>query len=273
MKSIRFERWCSVAVGRIRFGPDRKEVYEELYAHMEDQYEELIDAGMTEGDAEAGVAASMGDPQETAYQLEMLYRPFWGYALRIARWCLLAAALLVLFTVPRYIRGLGINELSPGVNACYEGDREDEYGVDRLVYYAEPMVKARSDGYAFTVTRVAERRRFMKDNSEYDNDDFYIQVEVSALRPWGNYCDVLREFTAVDSLGNVYGAFNHTPTAPDSMKLSGNQYRTGIFTYTWSLWLWGYCSQEAEWIELRYQKSGRDLRLTIDLSDRRRAEA
>ena len=31
MKSIFFDRWCSAAVGRIHFVPDRWEVYEELY--------------------------------------------------------------------------------------------------------------------------------------------------------------------------------------------------------------------------------------------------
>ena len=60
MKSIRFERWCSVAVGRIRFKPDRKEVYEELYAHMEDQYEELTAAGLSEKEAEDALHSDPG---------------------------------------------------------------------------------------------------------------------------------------------------------------------------------------------------------------------
>ena len=82
MKSIFFDRWCSAAVGRIRFVPDRWEVYEELYAHMEDQYEELTAGGMGEKEAEAEVVSAMGDPEETARQLERIHRPFWGYGRR-----------------------------------------------------------------------------------------------------------------------------------------------------------------------------------------------
>ncbi len=34
---------------------------------------------------------------------------------------------------------------------------------------------------------------------------------------------------------------------------------------TWQLWLSGFCSQDADWIELRYDRSGRDVRLRVDL--------
>ena len=85
MGVLRFDRWCSLAVSGIRFKPDRKEIYEELYAHMEDQYEELTAAGFSEKEAEEVVAAAMGDPGETSRQLARIHRPFWGYALRAAR--------------------------------------------------------------------------------------------------------------------------------------------------------------------------------------------
>ncbi len=271
MKSIRFERWCSAAVGRIRFKPDRQEVYEELYAHMEDQYEELIDVGLSEGEAEAEVAAAMGDPEETAYQLEKLHRPFWGYALRAARWCLFAAVLLAFLILPRYIWELDRNDLSAQDNAYFGEDREDEYCVDKLVWYAEPRVRARSDGYTFTVTRVSQRRRVMKDGGGFAGDSFYLQVEVFSPWPWAETSWALREFTAVDSLGNVYGAFNRTQGGNETPILSGNPTRTGLLTCAWTLWLYGYQSQEAEWIELRYQRSGRDVRLPIDLRDRKGA--
>ena len=272
MGILRFERWCAIAVGRIRFKPDRKAVREELYAHMEDQMEELLAAGVPEGEAEREAAASMGDPQETAAWLEKVYRPFWGYALRVARWCLLVSAVLALFTLPGFFRELNIHDPGLQVNAYFGEDREDEYGIDRRTYYAEPGVRARSDGYTFTVTRVAERRRISKYEGVDDSEDFYIQVEVFDPWPWAEQSDILREFTAVDSLGNVYAAFNHSPARTDTPTLSGNPSRTGIFTCTWTLWLWGYHSREAEWIELRYQKSGRDIRLPIDLRGRKGAE-
>ena len=271
MKSIFFGRWCSAAVGRIRFVPDRRKVYEELYAHMEDQYEELTAGGMSEKEAEAEVVSAMGDPEETALQLERIHRPFWGYALRAARWCLIVSAILALFILPRYIRDLDIHDF-PETDAYFGEDQENAYGVNRRIYYAEPQVKARSDGYIFTVTQVAERSSYSEEYSEYNEDELYIRVEVRNCWPWTINSDVLREFIAVDSLGNTYSAFNHVRQQYDTPTLIGNYSRSGLFTYTWTLWLSGYQSQEAEWIELRYERSGRNVRLTIDLSDKKGAE-
>ncbi len=153
MKSIDFDRWCSAAVGRIRFVPDRWEVYEELYAHMEDQYEELTAAGLSEDEAVKEVTASMGDPEETARQLERIHRPFWGYALRAARWCLLIAAVLALLTVPGYIKGLEINDARFG-EGLFRETWDDGVGEFRLVWYAEPTVRGRCDGYTLSLIHI-----------------------------------------------------------------------------------------------------------------------
>ncbi len=64
---------------------------------------------------------------------------------------------------------------------------------------------------------------------------------------------------------NVYGAFNRTPHGGDTPLLSGNAYRTGLCTVTWILSLRNFRSQGAEWIELRYDQGGRDIRLCVDL--------
>ena len=156
MRILRFDRWCSLAVSGIRFKPDRKEIYEELYAHMEDQYEELTAAGLSEKEAEDEVAAAMGDPKETARQLERIHRPFWAFALRAARVCLVIAAVLALFTVPWYIKGLEINDTRFEDNLFRE-TWDDGDGEQRLIWYAEPTVSGRCDGYTFTVTRAAQR--------------------------------------------------------------------------------------------------------------------
>ena len=107
MGILRFESWCQNAVSDIRDRADRERVYGELYAHMEDQYEELLDAGFPEKDAENEVAEAMGDPGETALQLARIHRPFWGYALRAARW-------------GRFCRRTALPRLFPGRGA---GDR------------------------------------------------------------------------------------------------------------------------------------------------------
>ena len=275
MRSVYFDRWCSAAVGRIRFVPDRWEVYAELYAHMEDQYEELTAGGVSEKEAEKEVTAAMGDPEETARQLERIHRPFWGYALRAARWCLLIAAVLALLTVPRYIKGLELNDARFG-DGLFRETWDDGIGEFRLVWYAEPTVRGRCDGYTFTVTRAAQRSYVGWEDHTYDGDFLVIEVKVFNPRPWAEPCAAFGAFSAVDSLGNVY--LENDLASAEGIEsgvpyLSGVLGRTGLLTCTWDFTLNGSRSQEAEWIELRYRKSGRNLCLTVDLRDKREAGA
>ena len=262
-----------MATGRIRFAPDRREVYWELYAHMEDQYEELLAAGYTERDAEKEVTASMGDPAETAAQLERVHRPFWGYALRAARWCLLIAAALALLTVPRYIKKLEINGDARFEGWLFRETWADKDGENRLVWYVEPGVKARCDGYTFTATRAAARSYVGWEDHHLDGDFLVVEVKVFNPRPWAEPCGVMGAFTALDSLGNVYHDNDSWNAADGVPYLTGMQGRTGLLTWTWCFCFNGCQSLEAEWIELRYQKSGRDLRLPVDLREKKGAGA
>ena len=268
MISICFDRWCSLAVSGIRFKPDRKEIYEELYAHMEDQYEELTAAGLSKKEAEDEVAAAMGDPKETARQLECIHRPFWGFALRAARWCLVIAAVLALIFLPRYIREQNFRSAANG--DFFGGDLETEQSYNRKVWYDEPKAQDRSDGYTFTVTRAAERYY----GHELMREDFrrvlYLEIKVFNPRPWAKKCTAIREFCAVDSLGNMYPPANDTDRPP---YIKATCTRTGPFTDTWLMMIRDYRSQEANWIELRYDKAGRHLRLTLDLRGRKEAAA
>ena len=268
MKSIYFDRWCAQAVSGIRFKPDRWEVYEELYAHMEEQYEELTAAGLSEKEAEDEVAAAMGDPEETALQLERIHRSFWGYALRAARWCLIVSAILALFILPRYIRDLGINQ--PKNDEFFGEGLETEQGYNQRVWYAEPKAQDRSDGYTFTVSRLAERVYGYGNMYEEFRHTLVLEIKVFNPRPWADRCTACTEFCAVDSLGNVYPSSDYSYRPP---YLTTTRIRSGLFTDTWLMIFRDYRSQEANWLELRYDKSGRHLRLTLDLRGRKAASA
>ena len=268
MGVLRFVRWCSLAVGRIRFKPDRKEIYEELYAHMEDQYAELTAAGTGEKEAEKAVAEAMGDAMETARQLEQIYRPFWGYALRVARCCLVLALILALAILPGYIRQLGL--YTNPAEEFFGESLETEWSDNRRVWYAEPEARDKSDGYTFTVTRLAERSFGSKTVPEERRGVLYLEINVFNPRPWAEKCTAFRELCAVDSLGTVYESADYTDRKP---YLAANRTRRGLFTDTWVVILRDYVSQEAGWIELRYDKSGRHLRLTVDLGGRKEAAA
>lgn len=50
------------------------------------------------------------------------------------------------------------------------------------------------------------------------------------------------------------------------MAVIGNLTRKGPFSYTMELWLSNFRSEDADWIEIRYDREGRDIVLRIDLT-------
>ena len=270
MEHLSFARWCETAVSGIRFKPDRARVYDELYAHLLDSFDALTETGAEKDEAETRSLAAMGSPDAVAEQLAQIHRPFWGYVLRAARWLLVISAVLAIFTLPRFIRNLGINSIR---TFSFEEDYFEQREWDRdglhgeQVFYTEPMSRDFSDGYRFTLTRAAEWHETgtLPDGSRADDYGFYLTVEVFNLRPWMQPSEALREFYAVDSLGNRYEASNKSYYGCEP-SLAGNAVlRTGLCAVTWELWLSEYCSHGAEWIELRYDRSGRNVRLRVVL--------
>ena len=69
----------------------------------------------------------------------------------------------------------------------------------------------------------------------------------------------------MDSLGNRYKAANRSDNGTEGPHLRMSCHRSDFFTYTWEVQLDSCRSQEAEWIELRYDKAGRSVRLRADL--------
>ena len=270
MGILRFESWCHNAVSDIRDRADRERVYGELYAHMEDQYDELLAGGMAEAEAEKAVVAAMGSYVDTAAQLEKLYPPIWGRLLLAARLVLLLAFLMAVTTVPNYLRNLHDQLLPPPTDKVYFGEEgvplPDGYSQDQRTHYTEPMSRDYADGYRFTLTKAAERRESWP-NEEGDREDIYslyLRIEVYHPGLWDEHSEILREFYAVDSLGNRYEADRLSDLGTDERLLGGNPHRSGLFSYNWDMWLAGY-DPGAEWIEVRYDKAGRSVRLRADL--------
>ena len=265
MERPAFRRWCAEAVDRIRFKPDRARVRAELYTHLEDRCAAFLEAGLPPAEAEKRALSAMGSAEETAALLEKIHRPFWGYVLRAARVLLVLAALTALFVLPRYAGPQGGASLGNEWRFTETARREDGVCHTRTCY-TEPKSRAASDGYRFTLTRAAEWHAagVTPEGIAVDGDSFYLTVEAFSLRPRAQESGVLRSFYAVDSLGNVYEAFDRGYDAK-SQTLAGNPRRSGLFTVTWDMWLSGYRAQGADWIELRYDRAGRDIRLRVDL--------
>ena len=269
MNTTDFNRWCETAVSGIRFKPDRAQVYDELYAHLEDRCADMTDAGVSEDEAVKRTLEAMGSASEVAEQLEQIHRPFWGRLLRFSRWLLLLAAAMAAFIVLPWLRGLAL--VTPGDLASalsYYGNAE---GFDtnhaKHLWTVESAARDSSDGYRFTLRRadgwLSDRADVL---GETEADSVDLTVECFNLRPWARYSSVQYEFYAVDSLGNRYEAFPDAwRDGSEPMLLWTGNINTGVCTVTHICSLMGYCSQGAEWIELRYDRAGRDVRLRVYL--------
>lgn len=267
----RFDWWCKTAVDQIRYGPDRKAVYDELHAHLEDRYEAELDRWETPEEAVEATLKAMGSATELAPQLAAVHRPFWGYLLSCTRWMI--GFLLVLLAIDLVVF-LGNNRgAETYVPWFYEhpGEELTNYWEDgagesvRLLDY-NPDSEDSSDGFHFDVTRAVMVYSDYYDESEEDTYYFWFQIEVQSVLLWDQIDEIPHhDFFAVDSLGNTYCTFNEDMyTATPAV--SGNLNQNNPFSYTMDMWLTNFHSQEAEWIEIRYDRDGRDIRLRIDLT-------
>lgn len=267
----RFDWWCQTAVDQIRYWPDRDAVYAELYAHLEDLYDAGTDRGLTPEEAAEEALRAMGSASELAPVLGAIHRPWWGYLLFATQclvWIGIIALCIPLFTFLRF-NWPSNNETSwyyenPGqalVNVW-----EDGTGESRRVLDLTPDVRDSFDGFTFDATRAVMTFHDHYTDDTQDAYYFWFQVEVSSVLHWAQLDDIpLHDFYAVDSLGNTY--CTSTESAYTSQRwVSGNLDCTGFFTYTMDMLLANFCSQDAQWIELRYDRGGRDICLRIDLT-------
>lgn len=264
----KFKNWCEAATDGIIFPPDREQVRQELMNHLYDHYDDLVAQGVDRDTAQAMALAAMGSAAEIAPQLAEIHRPFWGYLLRVTRIALaltLCAVVLSWFFWLRYV---------DDYSAPMEGDSFMPFGVsdvsdnyDRRLFYAEPNQSAQSDGYTLTLTKAAAwRHQSMGEQGVYKEFDvFYFQIESFNPRPWAEHREIGHWFWAVDSLGNVYDSF-HKGIINYAPYIGAATYHTAPLTYTYDMWISDYRSQEAEWIEFHYDRSGRDIVFRVDLT-------
>ena len=254
-----FKRWCWDAVCKIKYPPDRNEVYEELYLHMLDRYESLRAKGMTLSDAEKKTLEAMGDARELSVQLAAIHRPFWGYALSFIR---VIAAIVLVITI-----GCGIYYLIDQ-KPWYRDPLRDwgnAQGMETLVYSGESDAKDSIDGYTFRVTDVAVWRVTLDEpvNGKDYHDYLYLRMEVRKPYPWAMGQEALGAMWAVDSTGARYDRVMRETTEPGGIKYIGLIQQQGDKIYDL---YFSAVSEAAEWIELHYDRDGRNLILRVELS-------
>ena len=258
MKHETLHQWCKAATGKIRYKPDRKQVYHELMAHLEDKCDELRASGCPEDEIEVRAVEAMGDAEEIAPQLGVLHRPFWGYVYSAVKWiavftAVLAICVSILEWKWNFIDSHIFDAYEHGTEATYFTEEEVESG--RQIYYAQLNEHALCDGYWFTLTDVALWDPGWPGALYDDTELATLHFRIREVRMPGEYeSNFLSHLWARDNTGRKY----------DCVK---NAIRGNAVTQEYDMFLIQFQSEEVEWVEIHCQVDGRSFTFHIDLSE------
>lgn len=248
MENYHFTLWCQKATELIRYKPDRREVSKELLNHLEDHRDALMAQGLTPTEAEQKALESMGSAEEIAPQLAAIHKPWIGYLFSLVRAAAVAASAFAIFLAVVNVWSLVFGIVSAN---RYDWLPDNFASVD---YFCRPNVSDSSDGRFYQVTEAGYRSQ---------HSEFYFEIRAiywPHLRHWGT----LNEFWAVDSKGNYYASIREAgyeniprldPLGWSTSNCIGH-YHFKITDFD--------C--DAQWVELHYDRDGRDIVLRIDLT-------
>lgn len=267
-----FQKWCQVAAGKIRFGPDRRAVESELMDHLQDIFEANTAKGMAPDEAEQKALEAMGSAEELAPQLAAIHKPFWGYALRTCQVLLVVLLVLCLIPLWKYAANLNLHD-APSFPSFAVFDRAS-YGGDtgRTLYHlSQPNVSISTEAGKFTVTDAAVYT-VTKEDGTPTGRRLYLQIKQVSPLPWdeqNKYAlfflnDVMYYFFLRDSLGNEY------PCYADNYNGQGGAFysigeQSGVFSYTRRCWV-SDLPADAQWVEICYDRDGHSYKMRIHLT-------
>lgn len=241
-----FEVWCRAATRLIRYGPDREAVCAELQAHLEDKYDALVAGGMDPDAAAARALDDMGSAGDIAPQLAAVHRPWLGYLYSTVRllgiWVAVIAGFLALYHLSDWC--------STQLDVTYDKDYTAYFGG----YTWRPNDGIITEGYLLWVPEAAV---------DTQEERLYFKLEITNL-PWVNGSCPMEYFWAVDSEGNVYEAM-HGQRDRGPLQVQSHYVKMTVGLDIYGMMLTGFdCG--AEWVELHYDRDGRDIVLHIDLA-------
>lgn len=261
IRTIRMRRWCSDATLGIRISPDKELVAQELYDHIYDRMALLIQSGMDGDSAEQAVNSIMGNPLDVNAPLGSLHRPFWTLALRWAHRVMVVLMLICLVTY-----GLHYLETAFFSNDIEKFDKSLPpaiSGTHQLLWRDSPGVTESAEGFRIRVYQTSLWHTTSLDGDQ--REILNIQIKITNPIPWSQEPNFGNWIWAEDSLGNQYlsGGLDTPAREP---AIQAVQYHTGTTTYILDLWIFQYVSQDAQWLELHYDRDGRNITLQIPLS-------
>lgn len=261
IRTIRLRRWCSDAALGIRVSPDKELVEQELYDHLYDRMAGLIAEGMDGNSAEKALMEFMGNPLDINAPLGQLHRPFWTLALR---WAHRIMAVLLVLTMFCY--GLHYLDTTFFRNTIVKFDKSAPpplSGTHQLLWQDTPNVAVTSEGY-----RIKAYQTSLWHSISLDGDEralLNIQIKITNPIPWSEKPDFGAWIWAEDSLGNTYVCGGQDTPAKEPA-IQSTQYHTGPTSYILDLWIFQYVSEDAQWLDLHYDRDGRDITFRIPLS-------
>ena len=260
MENTNFDSWCEKATEMIRYGPDRKAVSEELRNHLQDHYEALLEQDLSPNDAISQSLAAMGKAEDIAPHLAAIHKPFWGYLEFVSRYIAYllccVAVVLGLFTLLSY-------GFPPFDSQTNEGDSFAHYEANpNMVTFLDydPNVSVKSDGYTFTVSRVG----IWQWRDIPGSGPLCVKLDIRDHTPWTENLAFVNYIWVEDSLGNRYRS--EAEWLPKSKSVQIYNMDSGLFYASFDLILFDFPVQEAEWINICYDRDGRDVILHIDLA-------
>jgi len=256
MKDITFLRWCQEATGLIRYRPERKLVARELRQHMDDRYESLLDQGLSDEDAEAKTLTAMGSSEELAPLLAEIHKPYWGYALRVLQWVMIFLIIVSLITAHNAIDDTLFEYKSEWLSNTIVGNYQ-------RIFYDEPKTYFPCDDYTLQIQKVALWTPVSPEFGQHKA--LYLQIRVTQPPLAPNF-NAWRYIGATDSSGTTYIPYNDSHSLGQSSKVSLGGVKYSVFYDTGILVLHNMNGSDMEWIDLHYDRDGRNITVRIDLT-------
>lgn len=249
MINRKFEAWCAAATEKIRYGPDRRAVSRELQAHLEDRYDALAAQGLSFEEATSRALEAMGSAAELATQLGAIHRPWLGYLYSFVKFLGITTGLLAAFVMSIQICG------TAGMRFSTDRFESLPANVENISFYCKPELSAHVEGYHISIEEAAVAE-------DAEETRFYFEIQTRWL-PWMERFHGVDHFWAVDSLGNYYYPYSVFAYEYPHITHGGSTATSGIQTCTMVLTTF---DADAQWVELRYDRDGRDIVFHIDLT-------
>lgn len=257
MENVQFEKWCREATGEIRFTPDRRAVYDELMAHLEDHRDSMLEQGCSQKEAEAKALEAMGKAWEVAPMLAQVHPPFWGYAYRVTKVVAILLCCLALLHSVLYWGGTGLNYLqNADTTAILLKNPPDPVGWE-AVTVVHPKAVVYQDSYWIRLPDAV----LWKYGGVYR---LSLHLQTCTLLPNMGFM-AFNHFWAIDDQGNHYNSWAEGHNMADPCVWLGGGYASSGYQSI-DMEIRGIPSAEIQWVELHYDRDGRDIVFRIDLT-------